>query len=305
MMAARAGADNVVGVEMGDAMCSIADSVIAANGFSAKCTILQADARRLYAQDSPGLREGRKPNGSLPELESRCDVLVFEVFDCGLIGEGALHLSAIAAHRLLLPHAAIIPARARVFCQPIQMRVTRACGVDVEGLNRYNWRPDYEGHDLGRIREQWSPMAAARRVCEFTFADYAASATPASITVPTVALADGVVNAVALWFELDLDDTDTLSTDPNQQLGAGPTWQQAVHFIKEIVVATGEVLVIEASHDTYSFSARVCAAANVACTCGTNAVRADVRLQVQVASRKAGSRSATKRGLRVTRSWRQ
>ena len=45
-----------------------------------------------------------------------------QVFDSGLIGEGVLHLLAVAKARLLAPGAALVPAAATVYCQPIQVR---------------------------------------------------------------------------------------------------------------------------------------------------------------------------------------
>lgn len=43
------------------------------------------------------------------------------MFDCGLIGEGALHIAAaVHARGLLAPGGRLLPARARVFAQPIQ-----------------------------------------------------------------------------------------------------------------------------------------------------------------------------------------
>lgn len=75
-----------------------------------------------------------------------------QVFDSGCIGEGVLHLLAAAQARLLAPDAAMVPLSARVFCQPIQMRVGSVLGWDCSQANRWRWRPDYEGMELGRCR---------------------------------------------------------------------------------------------------------------------------------------------------------
>ena len=258
MLAARAGADSVVGVEVNSHMCEIAEQVIGANRLSGKCVVLQRDARRVFAATSDGLRGGCKPDGMAPELLRQADILVFEVFDSGLIGEGALHLTAMASHRLLLPDAAIIPASARVFCQPIQFRLDSACGVDVRPLNRYSWRPDYEGVELGRIREQWVPLAPPVQVFEFCFAEAVKNSAPMRVVTEVSAVGAGTLNAVAIWFDLVLDEQETLSTDPHRP-GKGPTWQQAVQFVSEVPVAVGDTLRIEALHDTYSISVAVCA----------------------------------------------
>ena len=253
MMAARAGADSVVAVEQSSHMCDVAEKTIATNGLSSQCIVLQRDARRMFCATSEGLRAGRKPDGEAPELDRQADILVFEVFDSGLIGEGALHLTVLAKHRLLLPHARIIPAAARVFCQPIEYRVARCGGVDVEHLNKYNWRADYEGVNLDANREQWTALAEPVQVFDFDFSDTANSA-PASASFDACVTQPGVLNAVSLWFELQLDEHETLTTSPD---GKGGTWQNAVFFVDELRVAPGDQLRIEASHDTYSITLTV------------------------------------------------
>ena len=42
---------------------------------------------------------------------------------------------------------------ATVYCQPIQMRTERVLGFDMAQANRWRWRPEYEGLDLGHIRQ--------------------------------------------------------------------------------------------------------------------------------------------------------
>lgn len=74
------------------------------------------------------------------------------MFDSGCIGEGVLHILAAAQAKLLTPHAALVPLSARVWCQPIQLRVGQVLGFDCSQANRWRWRPDYEGMELGRCR---------------------------------------------------------------------------------------------------------------------------------------------------------
>ena len=256
MMAARAGADSVVAVELSGHMCDVAEQVISSNGLSSKVVVLQRDSRRMFAATSEGLRAGRKPDGEAPELVRQADVLVFEVFDSGLIGEGALHLTALAQHRLLLPDATVIPASARVFCQPIQFRHERCCGVDVQQLNQYSWRADYDGVELAAVQEQWCALADPVQIFEFNFANAPAHVEPAALVLHVSATGSGVVNALAVWFELQLDEHEVLTTSPHST-GKGATWQNAVMFVPEMRVAPGDELCIEASHDTYSISATV------------------------------------------------
>lgn len=63
-----------------------------------------------------------------------------------------LHILAAAQAKLLTPNAALVPLSARVWCQPIQLRVGQVLGFDCSQANRWRWRPDYEGLELGRCR---------------------------------------------------------------------------------------------------------------------------------------------------------
>lgn len=72
--------------------------------------MVNRDARRVLAADSAPVRGGLKPDGCPPELSRRADLLVFELFDSGLLGEGALHVCAHAARHLLQPHAVMVPS---------------------------------------------------------------------------------------------------------------------------------------------------------------------------------------------------
>lgn len=46
-----------------------------------------------------------------------------------------------------------VPMAATVYCQPIQMRTEWVLGFDMAQANQWRWRPDYEGLDLGDIRQ--------------------------------------------------------------------------------------------------------------------------------------------------------
>ena len=254
MMAVRAGADAVVGVELSPHMCRVADETLARNGCIQRMTVLNRDARHVYAADSDGLRGGKKPDGSSPEMAQKADILVFEVFDSGLIGEGALHVLHAAQTRLLVPDATLVPAAATVFCQLIEWRLVSVQDVFVEPLNQYNWRPDYEGIEMSEMRDQWRSLSAPIRVADFNFGAQFDGPTTRYLSIP--ASASGTVNAVAVWFDLILDRDTVLSTSPHLP-GKGPTWQQAIQFIGETAVRQGDVVSIEATNDSYSISIKV------------------------------------------------
>ena len=45
-----------------------------------------------------------------------------------------------------------VPMGATVFCQPLQMRFDSVNDLDVSSVNRWRWRPDYEGLQLADCR---------------------------------------------------------------------------------------------------------------------------------------------------------
>jgi predicted RNA methylase len=247
MMAARAGADYTYAAEMNSHMCDVAEECTISNGFLDKILVLDRDIRRMDVL--------RKPDGTAPELQRPVDIAVFEVFDSGLIGEGVLHILAAAQSKLLMPDASLVPCRADVFAQPIQMRTHMVHGdIDVQQANRWRWRADYEGVELGKNKSAWIPLANPAKVFSFDFHDIQQCASDNQNLLTFTATADGTCNAIAMWFILYLDEGEEiiLSTSPYED--KGPTWQQAVQYIKEVSLLQGDNLQIQASHDTYSIS---------------------------------------------------
>lgn len=87
-----------------------------------------------------------------------------QVFDAGLIGEGALHIYASVQANLVAETYTLVPSSATVYCQVIEMRTGCVQGFDLSQLNRYRWRPDYEGHELGGCRSAWRPLTDVKEV---------------------------------------------------------------------------------------------------------------------------------------------
>ena len=69
---------------------------------------------------------------------------------------------------------------------------------------------------------------------------------------------EGTFNAIAFWFDLELDEETTLTTNPFAEHGEkGATWQQAVQYVEELALKPGDSLKVVAAHDTYGISFRV------------------------------------------------
>ena len=244
MMAARAGSDYTYAAELSAHMCDVAEECTIMNGFLDKILVLDRDVRRMDVL--------RKPDGTPPELQRPVDLAIFEVFDSGLIGEGILHILAAAKAKLLMPNATLVPCRAEVYAQPIQMRVDSTHGLDIQQANRWRWRADYEGVELGKNKDAWTPLAPPSKVFSFDFYDIEKCALDNEHNLTFTVDTKGICNAIAMWFTLHLDDEISLSTSPYRE--KGPTWQQAVQYIEEIHVEEGDTFQVQAKHDTYSIS---------------------------------------------------
>lgn len=67
---------------------------------------------------------------------------------------------------------------------------------------------------LWGAREEWHALAAPVEAMAFDFYEAAEDMAPAEVALRVAATAGGVCNAVAFWFELQLDETLRLSTSP-------------------------------------------------------------------------------------------
>lgn len=180
----------------------------------------------------------------------QADVLVFELFDCGLLGEGCLHALASAKRFLLKGDARIVPERATVWAVPLFFGVQAMNGIELRTLNRYWWNPEYDAIDLKEMWQHWQALSSPFEAFTFDFhkiegAGIGPEAKQKRVTVTK----GGTMNAVAFYFELSADDERTYSTSPWCDR-TGKTWPQAVQFMEEVEVVSGECLTFTVQHDT-------------------------------------------------------
>ncbi|MCX7297485.1 MAG: class I SAM-dependent methyltransferase [Hyphomicrobiales bacterium] len=158
MMAARAGAAEVITCEANPLIAERARVIIAANGY--------ADRVRIIAKHSSELRIGE-------DLAGPADVFVSEIISDALIGEGMLLVAEDVVPRLLKPGAAVIPYRGSVrvalanYTAAGTMRMGEVDGFDVSAFNRLI-APSYA---LPIEDPLLSLSSAAADLFAFTFAD--------------------------------------------------------------------------------------------------------------------------------------
>jgi SAM-dependent methyltransferase len=194
MMAAHAGAAHVTTCEANPQLAALAREVIELHELSHVITVVPKLSNDLVV----GL-----------DLPRRADLIVSEIVDCGLIGEGLLPAVRHARRHLLADGGRLLPASSRVLGCLVESevvtrlnRVTTAAGYDVRPLNRFataghfpvrlnTWphRLLSEPQELVRFDLESDPLGDGLRHLSAT------------------ATEDGVVHGVVAWFELDLGGT--------------------------------------------------------------------------------------------------
>ena len=263
MMAARAGAAEVVTVERVADMAECAREVLASNGF--------ADTVRVVHGSSLDL----EPEALNFKNNAKAEIVLSEVLDDGLLGEGVIPTVAHARRNLAAPGARVIPAAAKVWAQVVNIPfqpepVVRpaAAAVDVEGARWAGYdtmRPpqvkNYTSVRLDRVAHV--ALTEPFPVFGFDFdADLDDPSSSAEYCRETVlnatATREGTANAVVFWFTLTLnrgedDAIADICTYPAmaERCGAKESsrcWNEAVQFVQSFAVRSGETLSVKAVH---------------------------------------------------------
>ena len=263
MMAARAGAAEVVTVERVGDMAECAREVLASNGF--------ADTVRVVHGSSLDL----EPEALNFKNNAKAEIVLSEVLDDGLLGEGVIPTVAHARRNLAAPGARVIPAAAKVWAQVVNIPfqpepVVRlaAAAVDVEGARWAGYdtmRPpqvkNYTSVRLDRVAHV--ALTEPFPVFGFDFdADLDDPSSSAEYCRETVlnatATREGTANAVVFWFTLTLnrgedDAIADICTYPAmaERCGAKESsrcWNEAVQFVQSFAVRSGETLSVNAAH---------------------------------------------------------
>lgn len=238
MMAARAGAARVVACEMITPLARAAARIVARNGYGDRVTVL--------AKKSTQLAVG-------VDLPERADLLISEIVDGGLLGEGMLRTLRHANSMLVTPDAAVIPLAATVSgalieCADLrhQHRLSPVAGFDLSELDMF--RNPLAHHQFDMAHEAHRVLSRAVELARFDFRRLPEAAASRRLTLEIVE--DGTAQAIAFWFDLELDEEITLSTRP----GSAGHWRQAVVvFDRDRPVRRGERVELLVGHTDSGF----------------------------------------------------
>ena len=240
MMAVRAGADHVYAIEKEEALATVAAEIIALNGFADKITVLNKPSQALVIGH---------------DLPQKADVLVAEIFDHALVGEGALPTLRHATKELLKEDARIVPGRGVLHGVIIECphlhgfhTVDTVNGFDLSPLNVFANTLSYK--DTRLLLNDAGPHRCLTK--PFVVADFDFHAPPLGKAVwrtEVDVIAEGTGDAVLMWFDLELCDGVSFST---RDSGAENHWRQPTQMLLDHPkLIPGQSLEMEVSYETY------------------------------------------------------
>lgn len=237
MMAARAGAKNVVCCESVGVIAQTAEKIVAANGY--------ADRVRVIAKSSGKLVVGE-------DIDDRADILISEILSSDLLSEHVLSTFEDAHARLVREDATIVPRAV----------TARGCLIESDVLAKYAFVNSVSGFDVSpftALAAQRLPVhgkvTAWRRLSgdhdlvhiDLTAKRHEAGTSRISISVT----ADGVAVGVMQWMRVDVAEGIEFVNSPDEYCDGG--WLQLLHtFPHPMKVCAGERFEIEVGHDRTS-----------------------------------------------------
>ncbi|KAK6635347.1 hypothetical protein RUM44_000598 [Polyplax serrata] len=274
MLAVKYGADSVTACETFLPMANCAIGVINENGFSDKIKVVKSHSTSLTVGE----------NG---DVKQKANILVAEVFDTELIGEGAIKTFNHAFENLLTDDAIVIPSCGIVYAQVVESDLAQK-------WNKLDdWKSDEEL--LLTIPKEIKTCSGAGAVhdiqlSEFRHNHFKAISNPIQIfrfdwaknkIIPNYrqsksiikAITSGKAQVVFLWWELVMDEIGEvmLSCAPvwEHPEGKGKEmdirgltkilpwrdhWMQAIYFFtNEISLRENDSFSLISSHDEFSF----------------------------------------------------
>ena len=240
MMAIRAGAKHVYACEINPVLASAARDVIDRNGFSDKITLIEKHSSQI------------KIGEDMPE---QADVMVTEIFDNGLVGEGALPTISHARQILLKPQARIIPGaatlKARLVSSPhfdSYHNIGEVCGFDLSPMASLAHPLGYK--DINFDFSKSDTDKALSKPFEVFRWDFTSLPDQSfAVDTPIKATDTGTANAIMMWFDLHLAKDISFSTqDPHPQ----DHWREICQIIRQpIDVKKDDSLTLQTTYKRY------------------------------------------------------
>lgn len=211
MMVARAGATSVTTCEQNPLLAEIARQIIAEHGMSDVITVVPKRSTDLVV----GV-----------DMPRKADLIVSEVVDCGLVGEGILRTMEHARRHLLAPGGTLLPESARIFGALLD-------SVAVDRLNRVDFAGEFDVALLNRLATPghfpvrlltWPHRLLSPAVEMQSFDFYSDPPVDGSVEVELEATVAGTAHGLVVWFEMSLGGGIILRNSPDNRASH---WMQA------------------------------------------------------------------------------
>ena len=234
MMAARAGAKQVVTCEVLPILAEVAEETVARNGL--------ADRVKVVPKKSTQLKLGE-------DLPEKADIFVSELINIGMLAPNMLPIIRHARENLAKPDAAIIPAAAVVWGALAQCDhlarinpVKTVCGFDMAAFDRFR-SPGYTPIDVAADPHRL--LSDRFRALDFDFRTNMKEMDSHGLAV--VAKEAGLCHGIVFWFDLILDPETVYNSASRSRTNH---WKQAMQFFPQPVeVKPGDRLEIVAGYD--------------------------------------------------------
>lgn len=223
MMAARAGAKQITACEMNNSLAEVAERIVAKNNYNKQINIVHKKSTAIDV----GI-----------DMPEKADVLVSEILDSGLLGEGVFPSLRHAKKELLKENAVIIPKSADIYGVLVQcdeMKKIRpikdVSGFDLSIFNEFQSLNQYTVfHSDQHTYDELSDVFPIHSYDFYEIPEERSSDHPHKKSLSVTASKDGEFQAVLFWFQLHLDDEISLSSGPNGEM---KHWGQAIFFLAE------------------------------------------------------------------------
>ncbi|KAF6079116.1 protein arginine methyltransferase 7 [Phyllostomus discolor] len=263
MMAVTAGADFCYAIEVFKPMADAAVKIVEKNGFSDKIKVINKHSTEVTVG----------PDGDMP---CRANILVTELFDTELIGEGALPSYEHAHRHLMQGSCEAVPHRATVYAQLVEssrmwswnkllpIRVQTSLGerviVPPSELDKCPGAPSVYDIQLNQVPP--SDFTVLSDVLPMFSVDFSkqVSSSAACHSRQFEPLASGQAQVVLSWWDIEMDPEGKIrctmapfwAHSHPQELQWRDHWMQCVYFLpQEEPVVQGSALCLVAHHDDY------------------------------------------------------
>lgn len=277
MMAAKCGADSITACEAFKPMATCAVTIIKENGFADKIKLIHKRSTEMTI-------------GKGCDMEKRANILVTEIFDTDLIGEGALSTFRDAHETLLEKDSIVIPSSGTVWVQVVESKSVCAWNriepitdvgtprILVDAASSIKSCSEAAAvHDiqLSRLsRNEFKPLLPPQPIFRFDWSGHTPLQYNEKVCLNVSPTENGTAHAIFMWWDLNMDTEGKvlLSCAPvwehpdvkkhndvnlDEQADLIPWrdhWMQAIYYLPlEIELSVNSEICLIGYHDEYSF----------------------------------------------------